>query len=90
MLLSMVSQNSLLRLDDLSHHRVVLALYEFIITADDEVRVVWRRPWNMLSILFLLNRWIGMLGTSVVGVTPVTPEVSLSQLYAQRIDLTVD
>ncbi|KIP02436.1 hypothetical protein PHLGIDRAFT_122475 [Phlebiopsis gigantea 11061_1 CR5-6] len=52
----------------------VLSLYEFVITIGDEARVVWKRPWTMSSILFLSNRWIGMVGMNIVGVTPLTPE----------------
>ena len=55
----------------------VLAIYEYIITAGDEINIVWRRKFNISSSFLLSVRWI-MVINAVVQIYPTTAQVSLS------------
>ena len=59
-----------------THPLQALAVYEYVITLRCEVDTVWRRPWNVSSVLFLSNRWLGMLAVSILAILPDRPEVS--------------
>lgn len=50
-----------------------LAIWEFIITISDDVRIVWRRPVTVSSVLLGSVRWC-MLLTAVLGLPPATPK----------------
>ena len=54
----------------------VLAIYEYIITAGDEINIVWRRKFNISSSFLLSVRWI-MVINAVVQIYPTTEKVSL-------------
>ena len=58
----------------------VLALYEYMITLPSEVETVWRKPWTVSSVIFLSNRWIGLLIPPIFGSIPLTPKVGIVQL----------
>ncbi|KAF8841089.1 hypothetical protein BDN67DRAFT_967566 [Paxillus ammoniavirescens] len=55
-----------------------LLAYDHIITIADEIAFIWRRPKHVSSFLFLLNRYIGLLGNaaatavSLVSLSPKT------------------
>lgn len=34
-------------------------LYDYIVTFDDEVRLVWNARWSLVKILYFLNRVVG-------------------------------
>ena len=51
-----------------------LLFYEYVITADGEVNVVWMQPWNTTSILLLSIRWV-MLFVVVLNLVPSSPGV---------------
>ena len=36
-------------------------MYEYVITFDREVQLFWRGKWTGASILFFLNRYLGLL-----------------------------
>ena len=48
---------------------LVLILYEYLITFPDEIRLVWKRPWTLASVLLLSVRW-NMVVNSLVDFIP--------------------
>ncbi|THU93234.1 hypothetical protein K435DRAFT_799876 [Dendrothele bispora CBS 962.96] len=42
-----------------------LVVYDYLISLDSEVRLVWRAPWNLGKILYLLTRYLGLVGAIV-------------------------
>lgn len=56
---------------------VLLPIYEFVITIDQEVATVWLRgnKFSMASILLVSTRWC-MFILAMLNLFPVTPEVS--------------
>ena len=62
-------------LEELKPGFSALAVYEFLITTEDEVSIVWGRPWSVASVLFLSNRWIGMFCVSILNTIPLIPKV---------------
>lgn len=62
----------------------VLAMYEFVITIDQEISAVWRRKLSVASILLFATRWAMVLQAIIAlapdaKTTPVRPSPSLSQ-----------
>ena len=49
-------------------------LYEYVITFDSEVNLVWKRRWSMSSLLLLTIRWF-MVATVITSLLPSTPQV---------------
>ncbi|GJE98328.1 hypothetical protein PsYK624_145560 [Phanerochaete sordida] len=60
-----------------------LVVYEFIVTLDEELTVVWRRRPTATSMLLLIMRWIMLLGP-IVQTVPARPTWCRSQ-YAWNI-----
>lgn len=56
---------------------IASVFYEYIITVDDEVRTVWRRNFNITSLLLLTVRW-AMVMSAVVVLLPTSASVSPS------------
>ena len=46
-----------------------------MITVTYEVDTVWKKPWTISSILYLSNRWVGLL-LPVIGLAPTDRQVS--------------
>ncbi|KAH8818891.1 hypothetical protein DL96DRAFT_1622289 [Flagelloscypha sp. PMI_526] len=40
----------------------VILFWDYIITFDDEYRLVWKAPWTKASLWFYLNRYVALLG----------------------------
>ncbi|KAF8492111.1 hypothetical protein JB92DRAFT_3004519 [Gautieria morchelliformis] len=40
---------------------LTMITYDYAITFDDEFEFVWKRPWSLGKILFLFNRYFGLL-----------------------------
>ena len=55
----------------------VMGLYEYSITFVDEIRVVWKRPWTLASVLLLSVRW-KMVVFSLLELIPVVAQFSIS------------
>lgn len=51
---------------------LALLLYEYLITLEDEINVLWRRQWSSATAIFYINRWLG-LTWSVVSIMTVMP-----------------
>ena len=54
----------------------VIAFYEYIITFDQELNLVWRRKWTISTILFVIMRYL-MLFIALWQGTPPTNGVRL-------------
>lgn len=52
--------------------RPALVVYEYIITIDQELTLVWRRKWTLVTLLLMANRYL-MIGTVIFTISP-TPE----------------
>ena len=59
----------------------VLLAYEYILTVDDERRLIWRRKMGMASWTFLANR--AMVLFAIVAVFMEHPGVSVSMPYSR-------
>ncbi|PFH52638.1 hypothetical protein AMATHDRAFT_39392, partial [Amanita thiersii Skay4041] len=67
----------------------VTVLYDWLITLDEEVDLVWSRQWSFAKILFLLNRYFGTLSlvmhlTANLLATPPSNNVSGIWLQLQN------
>lgn len=49
-------------------------VYEYLSTVPDEVRLVWRRKWTGLTVLFIINRYM-TLSYAIATVSPYTSKV---------------
>jgi hypothetical protein len=49
-----------------------LVFYEYIITLQDEIDMIWRKRWNAATILFMVNRYLMLLYNAVGLVIPTT------------------
>lgn len=47
-----------------------------MVTFDDEIRVIWKRKMNAISLLLLTVRWV-MLAGAILTVIPATLQVSI-------------
>ncbi|PSR89006.1 hypothetical protein PHLCEN_2v4968, partial [Hermanssonia centrifuga] len=50
-----------------------LAAYEYILTVNQEVAMIWRRKWTLVTWLFVTNRYI-MIAVIIWGVSPDTAQ----------------
>lgn len=62
-----------------SLHDSALVLYEYLLTVPAEVRLVWRKRWRGLTVLFILNRYT-MIASAIFLVAPYTNKVCLQHL----------
>ena len=53
-----------------------LVFYEYVITLQDEIDMIWRRRWNAATVLFVVNRYLMLLYNAVGLVIPTTFKVS--------------
>lgn len=63
-----------------------LLLYEFLITFEDEVEIIWRSKVTAVSLLLLLLRWVSMVGYAIVTSLPGTSQVGRRPLYLREYD----
>ncbi|GLB42774.1 hypothetical protein LshimejAT787_1202230 [Lyophyllum shimeji] len=50
--------------------------YDLLCTLDREVKYIWSNPWNMGSLLFIINRYLPFIDTGIelrLTTTPTTP-----------------
>ncbi|KAI9061839.1 hypothetical protein FKP32DRAFT_1630352 [Trametes sanguinea] len=52
---------------------ITLVAYDFVLTCNAELQVVWRRPYSLPSILFLLNRYGLFVGIVVYYLADMIP-----------------
>ncbi|KAG1817885.1 hypothetical protein EV424DRAFT_986219 [Suillus variegatus] len=56
---------------------VVVVLYDWVLTLGQEIELIWRRRWSLMSVLYLIIRYIG-IPYSVVRLLENMPSVSLT------------
>ena len=56
---------------------LVLVLYEYLITFPDEIRLVWKKPWTLASVLLLSVRW-NMVVNSLLDFIPQVAQFSIA------------
>ncbi|TFK74415.1 hypothetical protein BDN72DRAFT_833322 [Pluteus cervinus] len=64
----------------------VIVLYDHLITLDQEIDLVWVRPWSPAKFLFLWNRYLGtifLLLESVSFIKPTSDNVSHTWAYIE-------
>lgn len=61
---------------EFTHQSSALAAYEYVITFQQEVSMLWRRRWSAVTWLFVLNRYLLMIVT-VCTVVPTSAQVSI-------------
>ena len=60
---------------------LVLVIYEYAITIHHEIQIMlWKRPWNATSILFLCTRWT-ILFDVLANLIPDSPLVRVKPLF---------
>lgn len=52
--------------------------YEYIITLDEEIDIVWKRRWNAATVLFMVNRYLMVVYNAAGNVIPTTAGVRSS------------
>lgn len=55
----------------------VLVAFEYILTVEGEILLIWRRKWTLSTLLFLLNRYLTIF-VALNPVVPYNPKVSAS------------
>ena len=62
---------------------IALVAYEYMITIRQEVNLIWKRKWSIVTLLFVFNRYI-MVTTAIIRIAPITAKVRLSLLFLAR------
>lgn len=66
------------------HKNLALIWYEYIITLQDEINLVWHRKWNISTYFFVASRY-SLLAITLTIIVPSTREVSHSHLFSRRM-----
>ncbi|KAE9391074.1 hypothetical protein BT96DRAFT_925523 [Gymnopus androsaceus JB14] len=53
-----------------------LVFWSYFITFENELELIWRRPKNGVTVLFLVNRYLAMIAQIVTTYTQVSPNVT--------------
>ncbi|TCD60882.1 hypothetical protein EIP91_009373 [Steccherinum ochraceum] len=48
-----------------------LVAYDTLLTLSREIQCVWRRKWGLVTVIFVLQRWIQVLD-GVINMVPTT------------------
>ena len=64
---------------------LALVLYEYLITFPEEIRLVWKRPWTLVSVLLLSVRW-NMVLNSLLDFIPMVAQF-LSPHFVKNANL---
>ncbi|KAG1735941.1 uncharacterized protein EDB91DRAFT_546552 [Suillus paluster] len=43
-----------------------LLVYDYLLTLQDEIRYIWNAPWTVVKVLFLLNRYVNLIGQTFI------------------------
>ncbi len=63
-------------MDKLSTNLETLAMvaYEYVLTLNQEVTMIWRRRWNAVTWLFMANRYV-LIALTIIVISPYTAKV---------------
>ncbi|KAG1786229.1 uncharacterized protein HD556DRAFT_1531150 [Suillus plorans] len=55
----------------------VVVVYDWVLTLRQEIELIWRQRWSLMTVLYLTIRYIG-IPFSVINLLPIMPSVSLT------------
>jgi len=55
---------------------MILVLFDILITLEQEIKLVWRRPMNVASVLYLVNRYFVLVQTVFYVISGLNPSYS--------------
>ncbi|KAG1754695.1 hypothetical protein EDD22DRAFT_228558 [Suillus occidentalis] len=63
----------------------VVVVYDWVLTVGQEIELIWRQRWSLMTVLYLVIRYIG-IPFSVVFVLVSTPNVSLTDAVSNILN----
>ncbi|KAG1860638.1 hypothetical protein DFJ58DRAFT_269102 [Suillus subalutaceus] len=75
--------------DSISVALFTVMSYEYLLLLDKEIKYVWKRPWSVMSCLYLVVRYLGLSLAIIWGCwggmfyIPESPYVSLNLFQSQ-------
>ncbi|KAG1761038.1 hypothetical protein EDD22DRAFT_35510 [Suillus occidentalis] len=67
----------------------VVVVYDWVLTIGQEIELIWRQRWSLMTVLYLVIRYIGIL-FSVVNVLANMPVVSLTDAVSNILNYTIN
>ncbi|KAG2363845.1 hypothetical protein BDR07DRAFT_878707 [Suillus spraguei] len=67
----------------------VVVLYDCVLTLEQEIELIWRRRWSLITVLYLVVRYIGLLYV-VINVLKSMPLVSLTDAVSNILGSTMN
>ncbi|KAG0698164.1 hypothetical protein DFH29DRAFT_1081920 [Suillus ampliporus] len=61
-----------------------LLVYDYLLTLNDEIRYIWRAPRTAVKVLFLLNRYVNLIGQTFIRLEEAGLLAHNSQEFCQR------
>ncbi|PSR75618.1 hypothetical protein PHLCEN_2v9019 [Hermanssonia centrifuga] len=61
-----------------------LVVYDYIITIDQEITLVWRRKWSLATWIFIANRYL-MFANMIWSITPYTAQVCFEPAFKRML-----
>ncbi|KAG1811626.1 hypothetical protein EV424DRAFT_121081 [Suillus variegatus] len=55
----------------------IVVAYDWVLTLGQEIELIWRQRWSLMTVLYLIIRYIG-IPYSVVNILLTMPSVSLT------------
>ncbi len=63
---------------------LALIAYEYIITVNQEVTMIWKRKWTIVTWIFFANRYLMVLNAVSDSLPASSPQVSFYNIYMDR------
>lgn len=70
-----------------SQFRSVLPIYEYIITSEREISIVWQHRMTCMSILLITTRWVMVLNSIFTVLTPTSAQVCADTTHAISLSI---
>ncbi|KAG1734560.1 hypothetical protein EDD22DRAFT_359665 [Suillus occidentalis] len=67
----------------------VVVAYDWVLTVGQEIELIWRQRWSLMTVLYLVIRYIG-ISYSVVNVLAFMPLVSLTDAVSNILDYIIN
>ncbi|KAG1726146.1 hypothetical protein EDB19DRAFT_1833546 [Suillus lakei] len=61
-----------------------LLVYDYLLTLKDEVCYIWNRPWTIVKVMFLINRYGNLVGQTVIRLEEAGLLSHGSQVFCHR------
>ncbi|KAG2364833.1 hypothetical protein BDR07DRAFT_749369 [Suillus spraguei] len=65
-----------------------LLVYDYLLTLKDEVYYIWNRPWTVVKVLFLINRYGNLIGQTFIRLEEAGLLSHGSQVFCNRFTLS--